>query len=113
MYFVHIKLKNSLVEDDNREKFFHFIHQLWSQPNISFNKALKCAHCNSESIKNIKRILGRSIYKNVRELHALQFFLAFDHLIKNEPNSFINTSKYASSFQVHEDEIKDFDEKNV
>ena len=95
MYLIHIKLDNSLVDDENRAKFFHFIHQLWSQPNVSLRKALNCISCNESTIQDLENVFNkRLLQQQVCDLHALELYEVFNYLAKSSVHRFLHTVHY-------------------
>jgi phospholipid N-methyltransferase len=101
MYLIHIKFDTGLILQQDRGKFFHLIHQLWSQPNVTLSDALKCI-CGIDHIKELKKKLNFNIYKQVRQLHSFQFYQLFELLIKDSCLSSLNSSRYEKLLSMYD-----------
>lgn len=115
MYLINIKFdlfsSDPLVDIKYKRKFFYFINQLWSQPNVNILNALKCIGVqatakNSSSLTNdFLKFFNRTqinIDEPIRSMHSLQFLELFNYLIENESINVLNSAKYDRSIQAYE-----------
>ena len=81
IYLIHIKFDKTLVSDDNRASFFHFIHQLWSQPKVMLGEALRHLSCTGSTVQDLENKFGQNrLNTQICDLHALEFYEVFDSL---------------------------------
>ena len=105
IYLIHIKFDKSLIRDEYRANFFQFIHQLWSQPKVVIEVALRYVSCEESIILDLENKFGKTRLKSqVCDLHALEIYEIFNYLTEV---SFFDKSNNLDDF-YERDTINEF-----